>query len=116
LRIVIVTLGSRGDVQPFLNLGIGLREAGHDVQVATAEDFEDLVKEQGLDFIPLRGDIKKMLSSSEGRKFFKSKNPITLVQSMKRASTELLQTMQDDILKALDGILYYRQVSTPTSR
>jgi len=38
LRIVIVTLGSRGDVQPFLNLGIGLREAGHDVQVATAEN------------------------------------------------------------------------------
>jgi len=38
LRIVIVvTLGSRGDVQPFVNLGIGLKEAGHDVQVATAE-------------------------------------------------------------------------------
>ena len=103
LRIVIVTLGSRGDVQPFLNLGIGLREAGHDVQVATAENFKDLVKEQGLNFIPLRGDIKKMLSSPEGRQFFKSKNPITFVHRMKRASTELLQTMQDDILKALDG-------------
>jgi len=103
LRIVIVTLGSRGDVQPFLNLGIGLREVGHDVRIATAENFRDLVKEQEMDFIPLRGDIKKMLSSSEGRKFFKSKNPITLVRSMKRASTELLQTMQDDILKALEG-------------
>ena len=103
MRIVMVTLGSRGDVQPFLNLGIGLREVGHDVKVATAENFKDLVIEQGLDFIPLRGDIKKMLSSPEGRQFFKSKNPITLVHRMKRASTELLQTMQDDILKALDG-------------
>jgi UDP:flavonoid glycosyltransferase YjiC (YdhE family) len=58
LRIVIVTLGSRGDVQPFLNLGVGLREAGHDVGVATAENFKNLIKEQGLNFIPLRGDIK----------------------------------------------------------
>jgi len=76
LRIVMVTLGSRGDVQPFLNLGIGLKEAGHEVQVATAENFNDLVKEQGLNFILFRGDIKKMLSSPEGRKFFKSKNPM----------------------------------------
>ena len=41
LRIVIVTLGSRGDVQPFLNLRIGLREEGHDVQITSAENFRD---------------------------------------------------------------------------
>lgn len=103
MRIVIVALGSRGDVEPFLNLGIGLKEAGHSVQVATAENFKDLVKEEGLDFITIRGDIQKMLSSPEGRKFFQSKNPITLIHRMKTASTELLQTMQDDILRALDG-------------
>ena len=78
LRIVIVTLGSRGDVQPFLNLGIGLREVGHDVQIATAENFKDLVKEQGLDFIPLRGDIKKMLSSPRAASFLKARTPSPL--------------------------------------
>ena len=39
LRIVIVTLESRGDVQPFLNLGIGLRKVGHDVQIASEENI-----------------------------------------------------------------------------
>jgi len=103
LRIVIAALGSRGDVQPFLNIGIGLSEKGHDVRIAASESFMELVKEHGLDFISIRGDFKKMLSSPEGRKFLKSKNPITFVSRIKKLSKELIQTMQDDIFDALDG-------------
>jgi UDP:flavonoid glycosyltransferase YjiC (YdhE family) len=103
LRIVVAALGSRGDVQPFLNLGVGLRENGHDVQMAVPENFMELVKEHGLGFVSIRGDFKKMLSSTEGRKFLKSKNPITFVSRIKKLSNELMQTMQDDIYDALDG-------------
>jgi UDP:flavonoid glycosyltransferase YjiC (YdhE family) len=102
LRIVVAALGSRGDVQPFLNLGVGLRENGHDVQMAVPENFMELVKEHGLGFVSIRGDFKKMLSSTEGRKFLKSKNPITFVSRIKKLSNELMQTMQDDIYDALD--------------
>ena len=37
MRIAIQTLGTRGDVQPYVALGLGLRRAGHDVVLATAD-------------------------------------------------------------------------------
>ena len=31
MRITILTAGSRGDVQPYVGLGVGLQRAGHQV-------------------------------------------------------------------------------------
>jgi UDP:flavonoid glycosyltransferase YjiC (YdhE family) len=50
LRIAIIALGSRGDVQPHVALGVGLRRAGHSVRVVTSSDFKDLVGAHGLEF------------------------------------------------------------------
>ncbi len=52
-KIVVATIGSRGDVQPYINLCQGLRDAGHDVVLATttnpADDvLEQWAKEQGV--------------------------------------------------------------------
>jgi sterol 3beta-glucosyltransferase len=35
MRIIVATIGSRGDVQPYINLCQGLQQAGHDVTLAT---------------------------------------------------------------------------------
>ncbi len=35
MRIVIVTIGSRGDVAPFVALGRAVAQAGHEVAIAT---------------------------------------------------------------------------------
>ncbi len=53
MHITVVGVGSRGDVQPFIGLGIGLRAAGHDVRVVAQKDFRDLVERSGLDFAPI---------------------------------------------------------------
>jgi len=50
VRIAIIALGSRGDVQPHVALGVGLRRAGHSVRVVTSSDFGDLVGAHQLDF------------------------------------------------------------------
>lgn len=39
MHITILTIGSRGDVQPFIALGLGLKQAGHHVQLATHSNF-----------------------------------------------------------------------------
>ena len=39
MRILLLTLGTRGDVQPFLALGKGLQRAGHDVTVCASSSF-----------------------------------------------------------------------------
>ncbi|UJR08606.1 hypothetical protein I4U23_012865 [Adineta vaga] len=56
LAIVILIVGTRGDVQPFIALGQALRTAGHRVRLATHETFRSFVRGNGLEFYPLAGD------------------------------------------------------------
>ena len=55
-RIVVVSLGTRGDVQPYVALGRGLQAAGHDVVIGTHPMFEDFVTQHGLTLAPIRVD------------------------------------------------------------
>src|SRR5688500_20199124 len=56
MKITILTYGSRGDVQPFLPLSLGLMEKGHAVKLAAPFRFKILVEEHGINFVPLAGD------------------------------------------------------------
>jgi sterol 3beta-glucosyltransferase len=54
MRIVIFTIGTRGDVQPFIALAQYLRDTGrHTVVIATTRDFERAVLDAGLEFADL---------------------------------------------------------------
>jgi UDP:flavonoid glycosyltransferase YjiC (YdhE family) len=66
MHVTILTLGSRGDVVPYLALGRGLRRADHDVRVITFEDFEPMVRDAGLDFAPMGGEMRPLLSGGAG--------------------------------------------------
>jgi UDP:flavonoid glycosyltransferase YjiC (YdhE family) len=55
MRITILTLGSQGDVQPYVALGLGLQAVGHEVRLATLDPFQAFVSRQGLDFASLGG-------------------------------------------------------------
>jgi sterol 3beta-glucosyltransferase len=63
MRITILTGGSRGDVQPYVALGVGLQQAGHAVQIATHEPFRTFIRERGLDFFPVGGDYRQIYES-----------------------------------------------------
>jgi sterol 3beta-glucosyltransferase len=56
MKITILTYGSRGDVQPFLPLSLGLMGNGHSVKLAAPFRFKKLVEGYGINFVPLAGD------------------------------------------------------------
>ncbi|CAL0328576.1 unnamed protein product [Lupinus luteus] len=56
LQIVILVVGTRGDVQPFLPIAKRLQEYGHHIRLATHSNFGTFVKSVGVDFYPLGGD------------------------------------------------------------
>lgn len=56
MNITILTYGSRGDVQPFLPLSLGLMGRGHNVTLAAPPRFQNLVEEHAITFFPLAGD------------------------------------------------------------
>ncbi|CAF4150490.1 unnamed protein product [Adineta steineri] len=62
LAILILTVGTRGDVQPFIALGQALRAYGHRVRLATHETFRSFVRGNGLEFYPLGGDPVDLIS------------------------------------------------------
>lgn len=57
MQIIIPTIGSRGDVQPFLALAQGLVRAGHFVTLASHPVMRSLVEAHGVPFAPIGPDI-----------------------------------------------------------
>ena len=51
-RILIVALGSHGDVHPFLAIGRELHRRGHDVRMIMPAMYEPLTRSVGLEFSP----------------------------------------------------------------
>jgi UDP:flavonoid glycosyltransferase YjiC (YdhE family) len=80
LNIVVMVIGSRGDVQPFLKIGKVLKEQyGHRVRIATHPAFRELVeKDVGLEFFSVGGDPSELMA-------FMVKNPgmIPSIESVK---------------------------------
>jgi Glycosyltransferase family 28 N-terminal domain len=70
MNIVIMVIGSRGDIQPFLKIGKILKEKhGHRVRIATHPAFKDFVqKDIGLEFFSVGGDPSELMA-------FMVKNP-----------------------------------------
>ena len=72
MKITILTYGSRGDVQPFLALAVGLQKAGHRVTLAGPHRFADFVAQYGIPFAPLAGDpeeISRLMNDAGGNTF-----------------------------------------------
>ncbi len=67
MRVAIETLGTRGDVQPYIALALGLRNSGHDVQLAAPVQFSDMVRERNIAFAPLPGEFLELMDTPEGK-------------------------------------------------
>lgn len=63
-RIAISTIGTRGDVQPYLSLSLELRARGYDVIVGAPGDFREEVEALGLEFHSMGGNIRSFLKQS----------------------------------------------------
>lgn len=62
LCIVIQVVGSRGDVQPFIALGLTLScKYGHRVRIATHAAFKTLVEQHGLEFFDIGGNPEELM-------------------------------------------------------
>lgn len=78
MNITILTFGSRGDVQPFLPLSLGLMSRGHNVILAAPARFKSLVEDYGITFFPLAGDPEELSRrlNDAGYNFFKLLNEL----------------------------------------
>lgn len=67
MHVLILTLGTRGDLELFLLLGCVLARRGHRVTLASSPFFADRIRHEGLEFVPIgsgrRADLVALLRS-----------------------------------------------------
>jgi sterol 3beta-glucosyltransferase len=104
MRITVLSVGSRGDVQPLLGFGLGLAAGGHDVRVAAFPGFERQVRDAGLDFAPLaEGRISRGTTAEDRRVAQRgSRQTPALVALVKDARSVVGQRLAD-ALAACEG-------------
>lgn len=61
-NITLLTIGSRGDVQPYIALGKGLLAEGHNVTIATHLGFKDWILKHGLQFKEVAGNPAELMA------------------------------------------------------
>jgi UDP:flavonoid glycosyltransferase YjiC (YdhE family) len=89
MRINLLIVGTRGDVQPALALGMGLKRAGFAVQLVTFEEFRSLVGAYGLNFVPLSGNIQELLNPGAGKEVFSATSFFELLKLFQKTYARL---------------------------
>lgn len=69
-HFVCLTIGSRGDVQPYIALGRGLQKEGHRVTIVTHEEYKEWVTGFGIDHRTAGGDPGALMKLSVENKVF----------------------------------------------
>jgi sterol 3beta-glucosyltransferase len=109
MRIALLSLGTYGDVLPFVILGKALQKRGHDVSIATAQNYASLIQTSGLIFYPLEVDYQELLNSDEGRKLLKA-NPFAIQKHLNTMIYPLIEQSLNKfyhLAKQSDKIVYH---------
>ena len=59
MRVLLSTIGSRGDVQPLVALALQLRELGQEVRICAPPDFREWIGTLGIPFVPVGPEVRQ---------------------------------------------------------
>ncbi len=90
-RIALCTIGTQGDVQPYIALAKGLRERGYSVVLGASGDFRDMVESHGIEFHSLGSSIQSFLQQSRFENAM-SQSLIINGPSLLRQGTQIVET------------------------
>ncbi len=111
MNITILTLGSRGDVQPYVALGKGLLKRGHSVTICTGKTFQNFIEQHGITFKEAYIDFMEILKTEEGQAIFNGGgNIFKILKYTKEVINPAFRKTFDDFLVATqhsDLIIYH---------
>ncbi len=115
MHITMITLGSRGDVQPYIALGKGFQQAGYSVRLITHAALADLVQDAAIPFSPLDASTKELFQTTAGQQLLEA-NGLRLLQRFAQTTRpRIWSTLErcwqacqgtDVIVSSLQGLAY----------
>lgn len=106
MRIAVIAFGTRGDVQPALALGLGLRKRGHEVRMVVGTDSTDEVRRCGLDAVTAPVDFRRTLTTRTGRDLVEHGNGagfLIFARTLKRLFVINGPALMDTVFRAAVG-------------
>lgn len=103
MRVLLLTWGSRGDVQPFVALARALDAAGHEVVLGAPASQESLARLSGTPFVPLHDGIRtsSLIHEAVETNFAGLRGKKVAIQVM-QAARKLKSRLLDDLAAAAD--------------
>ena len=96
-KIAIITYGTRGDVSPFVAIGLELQQRGHDVVVAAPRNHLSFIDRSGLRSLPLTGDSEALMTSTNGRRWLSGGGSLTMLRELNVIVRELVPPVTNDV-------------------
>ncbi|MFY9243660.1 MAG: glycosyltransferase [Polaribacter sp.] len=122
MKIVLISIGTRGDMEPFLAIGELLKKKGHEILCVFPEQFRELTQESKLEFKGLTSKFIKLLESDDAKvtmdgKGISYKKLKAYISLYKKSNTvnKLLVKQQHDILEKEkpDKVIYSIKATYP---
>lgn len=115
MRLAIFTLGSRGDVQPYVALSKTAIQKGHSAVICTGKSFKNLIEENGIEFAEATSDLMAMLETEEGKMVYNSamRHPLKAIRYLKDVVNPAYRKSLDQFYKCAQGasvIIYHPKV------
>lgn len=104
MNIGIYTYGTRGDVQPYIALALGLMDKGHQITLSAPTDFKDFVEGFGIAFKPLYGNAEEIMNSPEGQSVLKTENSIKLMQHFFKVLNSMKVPLRKSYFEAISKV------------
>lgn len=109
VKIAVCTIGSRGDILPFLVLADALTKRGHEVRLATAGMYASLASRYDVVFVPFKGDYAAFVESGETKKAIGG-NPLTAGKRLREKLYPIIEHSLDtffDVALWADRVIYH---------
>lgn len=104
LNIGIFTYGTRGDLQPYVGLALGLMKNGHRVTISATEDFREFVEAYGITFQPLWGNAEQMMHAPEGQRILQTENALKLMKYYFRVLHDNRDALRKSYFEAISKV------------
>lgn len=108
MRYLLIAIGTRGDVEPFLAAGQILEAQGHQVHCLFPAQFQELTQSTGLDFSPLDRRFLELIESEAGRSIMGQKGSkfkrIKQLYKIAKSSWALQKTLVNEQQNAIDTL------------
>lgn len=109
MRIVCLTIGSRGDVQPYIALCKRLKEEGHSPCIVSHPEYKDWVEKHGIDFRGAGGDPGALMKLSVEHRLF---SPAFFKESLGKFRSWLDELLRECYEQCWDAELLIESPST----